>query len=362
VAAAATEKAAREQAERAKEREAEQRGLARANEAKALAAAAAEKAAKEQTEHRLAQIEKGVDLFAGLLRGINPQSEELGGPTVYEQLRERAEKAADQLDAESVGDPLAVARLQTIYGNTLRNLGNAAKAVELLEKARRTHERELEADHPDTLNTLHNLAAAYQDAGRTPEAIALYDQVRDAVVKKLGADHPNTLATLNNLAGAYQAAGRRPEAIALYEQLRDAVVKKLGADHPNTLDTLHNLATAYRDAGRMPEAEKLLREYLTIREKTQAYAWPTFYTQSLLGEALMGQKKYTEVEPLLLKGYEGLKAHAKVIPPQARTRIPEAIERLVQLYEATGRKDDADSWRKELDAVKATQKTVEKSP
>jgi Tetratricopeptide repeat len=29
----------------------------------------------------------------------------------------------------------------------------------------------LGADHPDTLNTRHNLALAYQDAGRTAEAI-----------------------------------------------------------------------------------------------------------------------------------------------------------------------------------------------
>ena len=255
------------EAERAKEREAEQRGLAQANEAKALAAATAEKAAKEQTERRLAQIEKGVDLFAGLLRGINPRHEELGGPTVYQQLRERAEKAADQLDAESVGDPLAVARLQTIYGDTLRELGNAAKAVELLEKARRTRERELGADHPDTLNTLNNLAEAYRDAGRTREAIALLEQVRDARVKKLGADHPNTLTTLNNLALAYRAAGRTPEAIALLEQVRDARVKKLGADHPSTLTTLNNLAGAYRDAGRTHEAIALLEQVRDARVK-----------------------------------------------------------------------------------------------
>jgi hypothetical protein len=111
-----------------------------------------------------------------------------------------------------------------------------------------------------------------------------------------------------------------------------------------------------------PEAEKMLRAYLAIREETQPDAWPTFIAQSVLGGALLGQKKYAEAEPLLLKGYQGLKAHANSIPPQARSGIPEAIERLVHLYEATDRKDDADAWRKELDAVNGTQKKAEKSP
>ena len=66
--------------------------------------AKAERAAKEQTQKRLTQIEKGVELFAGLLKGINPRSEEKGGPTLFQQLRERAEKAADDLDAEAVGE------------------------------------------------------------------------------------------------------------------------------------------------------------------------------------------------------------------------------------------------------------------
>ena len=66
----------------------------------------------------------------------------------------------------------------------------------------------------------------------------------------------------------------------------------------------------------------------------------------------MGQKKYADAEPLLLAGYEGMKQREKTIPPQGKVRIPEAIERLVQLYEAMGKKDDAAKWRKELESLK----------
>jgi eukaryotic-like serine/threonine-protein kinase len=42
-----------------------------------------------------------------------------------------------------------------------------------------------------------------------------------------------------------------------------------------------------------------------MREKTEPEAWATFRTQSLLGGALLGQKKYAAAEPLLVQGYRG---------------------------------------------------------
>lgn len=75
----------------------------------------------------------------------------------------------------------------------------------------------------------------------------------------------------------------------------------------------------------------------------------TFNAQAMLGGALLGQKKYTDAEPLLLSGYQGMKQREAKIPPQGKVRLTEALERLVQLYEATGKKEEADKWRKKLD-------------
>jgi serine/threonine protein kinase len=233
----------------------------------AVTATAAEKAARELTQKRLAQIEKGVELFAGMLRGINPRSEKKEGKPLYDQLRERAENAADQLQADEVGDPLAMARLQTILGRTLQGLGSYTKGIEVLERARAIRERELGADHPETLITLTNLAVAYRDAGLTVKAIPLLEKVRDAQIKNLGADHRHTLITLDNLGGAYREAGRTGEAIALFEQVRDVSVKKLGADHLDTLTTLNNLAVAYRAAGRTGEAIALFEQIRDVLVK-----------------------------------------------------------------------------------------------
>ena len=103
------------------------------------------------------------------------------------------------------------------------------------------------------------------------------------------------------------------------------------------------------------EAEPLLRECLTIREQNEPDDWTTFNTKSMLGGSLLGQKKYAEAEPLLLAGYEGMKQREEKIPPQGKVRLTEAIERLVQLYEATGKTDKAAEWRKKLPATKSAE-------
>src|SRR5262245_57644571 len=64
--------------------------------------------------------------------------------------------------------------------------------------------------------------------------------------------------------------------------------------------------------------------------------WRHFYTQSL-GGSLLGQQQYAAAEPLLLQGYQGLKAQEKQIPAAYKIRPTDAIERLVQLYDAWGR-------------------------
>jgi hypothetical protein len=47
------------------------------------------------------------------------------------------------------------------------------------------------------------------------------------------------------------------------------------------------------------------------------------------GGSLLGQQKYADGEPLLRKGYEGMKQREKSIPPQAVPRLPEIADRLI---------------------------------
>jgi hypothetical protein len=122
---------------------------------------------------------------------------------------------------------------------------------------------------------------------------------------------------------------------------------KDGATSPAYAGELVALGQNLLQQKKWADAESVLRECLAIREMALTVAWKSFNTQSLLGGALLGQKKYADAEPLLLKGYGGMKAREKTIPSEGRTRIPEALDRLIEFYTATDRPDEAKKWRVE---------------
>src|SRR6185436_905371 len=100
---------------------------------------------------------------------------------------------------------------------------------------------------------------------------------------------------------------------------------------------------------------RLLREALAIREKLQPDLWTTFNTRSMVGGALLGQKKFAEAEPLLLAGYRGMKEREATIDANGRVRLTQALERLVKLYEAKGDATEAAAWRAKLEAARASE-------
>ncbi len=55
-----------------------------------------------------------------------------------------------------------------------------------------------------------------------------------------------------------------------------------------------------------------------------------------------------EAEPLLLQAYGELKERTVKGTVQAPAHIRETLERIVQLYDAWDRGDQADEWRKKL--------------
>ena len=290
--------------------------------------------------------------------------------------------------------------LSTLNGLAMayKHAAQLDKAIPLLEQTLAKRRAKLTADHPDTLTTMNNLAHVYQEAGQLDKALPLFEQTLAKRTEKLGPAHPETLTSMNNLARAHQADGRLDKALPLYEETLAKFQAKLGPEHPDTLSSMANLAVAYLAtkqpdkglalfndclaahrqrrssdprrlggtlalAGRellkygyYAEAEKMLREALTIREAKLADDWTTFLTQSQLGASLLRQKRYAEAERLLAQGYEGMKAREKAIPPQAKMRLVEALERLVQLYDAAGKADEAAKWRQAFEAARSSLK------
>jgi hypothetical protein len=63
---------------------------------------------------------------------------------------------------------------------------------------------------------------------------------------------------------------------------------------------------------------------------------------------VLAQKKYSEAEPLLRQGYEGMKARESKIPAPSKKRLIDAGTRIIELYDAWGKKDKAAEWQARL--------------
>ncbi len=171
---------------------------------------------------------------------------------------------------------------------------------------------------------------------RDPAALAKLPAEERAAFIQFWADVAESLKKANARLAAY-----------FQEQLPEAR-KSLPKDSPQLAGFLAQIGLALLQAEQWAEAEPFLRESLAIREQGGPDLWTTFNTQSMLGGALLGQKKYADAEPLLLKGYQGMKEREKTIPAVGKDRLPEAVERLLQLYEALAKEDEAAKWRTEL--------------
>jgi tetratricopeptide (TPR) repeat protein len=226
--------------------------------------------------------------------------------------------------------------------------GRLPEAVALLEETLKLRQARLGTDHPDTLASMALLGQAYRQSGNLSDAIPILEQTHELRQAKLGADHPDTLRSMSNLALVLEASNRVGDAEVLLDEVLKAQRRRLPADDIALAETLGWLAHNLRRQKRVPEAERLLGECLTIREKKLPDDWVTYSTRSVLGGYLLSEHKYAEAEPLLLSGYNEMKARESRIPPPSRARLTEAGERIVQLYKAWRQPEKAKEWRAKL--------------
>ena len=219
------------------------------------------------------------------------------------------------------------------------------------ERTLRLMEAKLDPGHPLTLMSRHNLAAAYQEAGRVREAIALHEPNLKYMEARLGPDNFGTLTGRHNLAVAYQQAGDEIRAEPLIRRNLAFLEKTSGPQDPRLVASLAMLGYSLLKQGKPAEAEPIVRRCLAIREAIMPDHWLFFNTRSMLGGCLVGQEKYAEAERMLLTSYEGLKTREARIPSMFKDRLAEAAGRIVALYQAWGRPDQARAWQAKLGLV-----------
>jgi eukaryotic-like serine/threonine-protein kinase len=282
----------------------------------------------------------------------------------------------EKLAADFPTVPAYQHNLASSHNNLGRRLAEARKVAEAeaAYRAALTILEKLTASAPNVPDYAVTLGASYvnlshllKDSRRAHASLDGYTKAI-AVLSAVLAKEPSLTSArlfLRNAhwgrAEALQELGRHPEAVKDWDRVietndekqHEPFFRRARVRARALAGDLTELGANLLKQNKHAEAERVLRECLPVLREKQPDAWTTFHTQSLLGEALSGQGKYAEAEPLLVHGYEGMKQRAATIPTNGKARLTEALERLVQLYDDWGKPDEAAKWRAERARYKA---------
>ena len=298
-------------------------------------------------------------------------------------VRELLDEAVLWIDLALADQPEVRASIQTTIGNSYRSLGLFDKAEIQLQAALRTRLDLFGNEHLEIVRSLNLLAHLRREQGQLEEAERLF-RTALAMRRKLVDDDKHDIYTLASLAQVrraqndYEDAERllneslairrrifgdvHPEtamchySLALLAEDRGDLVRAerlhrealamrravLHRHHPSLRNSLDALGTLLLHTGCPEDAEPLLRECLELRIETlPPDHWQIAQTQSALGESLAQLERYREAELLLLESWKLLEEDLG----QADNRAQETLRRIVELYEAWGKPEQAARYR-----------------
>lgn len=258
-----------------------------------------------------------------------------------DEARVLLDEAAQRGRAVLGDDHYELADVLSNLAGVLHLMGRYEEAVPLLADAMRITRLRLGEDDLETILCANNLAAALEKAGEVERAEALYRDALERAVRVLGETHETTLSVMGNLALFLSEAGRTEEALDLGERTLAAIEAALGPSSVGVLVSAYNLAGGYQTAGRFERAVALYERCLTILPALPQGHWMIGVVHGGYGECLTAMGRFDDAEPRLLEAY-GVLLNA-LGTDHERTR--KAVERLVALYGAAGREDEAARWR-----------------
>jgi eukaryotic-like serine/threonine-protein kinase len=236
--------------------------------------------------------------------------------------------------------------------SVLRLNGDLDEAATLLQQALDVHRKTRGDGHTMTATTLHDVGLVTAAKGDRASAESMFRAAMDVHRKALGENHPLVAVTLNSLSRIFRDQGRYDEAAAALQAALDIARPALGSEHQLIAIYTINLASVQLARAQPKAAEALLREGLRIRLLSPRMVpnrrrifpeddWSIGATKSLLGASLIALARYDEAERVLLDAYRELEA----LPSPPRHDVDATIARLVNLYTAWGKRDEAARYR-----------------
>ncbi len=144
-----------------------------------------------------------------------------------------------------VTDEIAESRLLSKVEKSYHLLGEYAKAKDRHGKALDILQNARGPEHPDTLDSMNNVALAPDEQCKYDEAVAMHRKVLALRNQVLGAEHPDTLDSMNNLARAPDGLDQYPDAEVIIRESLELLTKVQGAEHPHTIVGMNILGACY---------------------------------------------------------------------------------------------------------------------
>lgn len=236
--------------------------------------------------------------------------------------------------------PLVASCLMEL-GVILVKQGNSREAETLSREALKLNRKLFGEGHPSVTLSLIYLTIVLRNLRKYGEAEQLLRQEL-ARQRQLFGENYSFLITMRNLAKLLRDKGSYEEAGALYRQALITGRKLLGDAHQSVGWNLHDLAVLLYIEGQYAEAEKTERQAIGIFQKSfQPDQWWIQRSRSHLGACLIKLKRYREAEEQLLPAYAGLKTTFGEQNEDTR----KTASHLIELYEASGRPEQANPYR-----------------
>ena len=285
------------------------------------------------------------------LRSTNAVARVLNEQAKFSEARPLLEKAVERL--RKVAGPEHQTTLNAIndLALSLHGLGKYKESQELSQQALETQKKTLGSGHRDTLASMNTLAMCLHSQGDYAGAQVVLTESLDVLRRVFGPEHQKTLTAMANLAASYSGQRDYPAAERAFAECLETFRRVLGPDHPTTLAITENLAATLQYQAKHDQAEALIRTVLKYRQATLGENhWRTANAKSQLGASLTALGRHEEAESLLISGYESMVTVSEA--PTFNVRL--ALQRIVQLYKAWDKPEEAAVWRNKTTAMRTS--------
>ncbi|RJP35297.1 MAG: serine/threonine protein kinase [Phycisphaerales bacterium] len=255
------------------------------------------------------------------------------------------------------GDSTHLADALSELGWVTYRLGRYDESLVLHEEALAIRRRLLGDHHAEVAEALNAIASVWAGRGDAERSNEVRYEALEISRRALGPEHPSVAVQLVNLGISLMTVGDLSAAEATFAEAL-AIERKTMPGHPRIAGCLNLLGRSMLEQGRCADAETTLREALAesmatgVREDDLV----KIEIRIFLAAALICRDQFGEAEKLLFTAMGELSR----IPPASlegvkikvrRLREQQALERLVELYTATGRAAAAEQYRHRMNAL-----------